>query len=167
MQLAAHVGYTPLEVRRLAAAQVAATDAPFAGNLESRALAVCRPSLRERSAPPTRLCPAANSVSVTSAPRWLDRPMLSWLRAMKKSWRSPRNGLPSPSRGRPGASSPAASTPKPNRPAVPVVLAPQSGSTMRRVWTAVRITASPPAPASSKLPIPSMKKGRFSEKKRG
>jgi hypothetical protein len=46
-------------------------------------------------------------------------------------------------------------------------LAPQKGSTIRRVCTAVRITASPPTPASSKVPIPSMKKGRFSEKKSG
>ena len=44
---------------------------------------------------------------------------------------------------------------------------PQRGSAIVRVWTAVRMTASPPAPASSNVPIPSMKNGRFSEKKRG
>ncbi len=42
MTLAAHVGYTPLEVQRLAAGPVAVTDDPFAGNLDSRALAVCK-----------------------------------------------------------------------------------------------------------------------------
>jgi HD-GYP domain-containing protein (c-di-GMP phosphodiesterase class II) len=43
MTMAAHVGYTPVEVQRLAADPVAVTDAPFAGNLESRTLAVCSP----------------------------------------------------------------------------------------------------------------------------
>jgi HD-GYP domain-containing protein (c-di-GMP phosphodiesterase class II)/putative methionine-R-sulfoxide reductase with GAF domain len=43
MTLAAHVGYTPLEASRLQANPVPATDAPFAGNLDSRALAVCEP----------------------------------------------------------------------------------------------------------------------------
>ena len=43
MTLAAHVGYTPIEVQRMAAAPVAVTQEPFAGNLESRALAVCTP----------------------------------------------------------------------------------------------------------------------------
>ena len=42
MTLAAHVGYTPLEVQRLAAAPIAVTDEPFAGNLGSRAIAVCK-----------------------------------------------------------------------------------------------------------------------------
>ena len=38
---------------------------------------------------------------------------------------------------------------------------------MRRVCTAVRMTASPPTPASSNVPSPSMKKGRFSSKNSG
>jgi HD-GYP domain-containing protein (c-di-GMP phosphodiesterase class II)/putative methionine-R-sulfoxide reductase with GAF domain len=42
MTLAAHVGYTPLEVQRLSTAPVAVTDEPFAGNLGSRAIAVCK-----------------------------------------------------------------------------------------------------------------------------
>jgi HD-GYP domain-containing protein (c-di-GMP phosphodiesterase class II) len=41
MTLAAHVGYTPVEARRLAATPVAVTEPPFAGHLESRTLAVC------------------------------------------------------------------------------------------------------------------------------
>jgi HD-GYP domain-containing protein (c-di-GMP phosphodiesterase class II)/putative methionine-R-sulfoxide reductase with GAF domain len=41
MTLAAHVGYTPLEVRRLSAEPVGVAEEPFAGNLDSRALAVC------------------------------------------------------------------------------------------------------------------------------
>ena len=43
MTLAAHAGYTPLEARRLAASPVPASEPPFAGNLDSRALAVCEP----------------------------------------------------------------------------------------------------------------------------
>ena len=43
MTLAAHVGYTPVEARRLAENPVPASAAPFAGNLDSRALAVCEP----------------------------------------------------------------------------------------------------------------------------
>ena len=49
------------------------------------------------------------------------------------------------------------------RPAVPLALPPHSGSSITRVLTAVRMFASPPTPASSKVPIPSMKNGRFSE----
>ena len=52
---------------------------------------------------------------------------------------------------------------KASRPAVPVLFAPHAGSTMRRVWTAVRMLPSPPVPASSNVPMPSMKNGRFSE----
>jgi len=48
-----------------------------------------------------------------------------------------------------------------------VSFAPASGSTMRRVWTAVRIVESPPVPARLNRPNPSMKKGRFSLKKIG
>jgi HD-GYP domain-containing protein (c-di-GMP phosphodiesterase class II)/putative methionine-R-sulfoxide reductase with GAF domain len=43
LTLAAHVGYTPLEVERLAAAPVDAAEAPFGGNLDARTLAVCSP----------------------------------------------------------------------------------------------------------------------------
>jgi HD-GYP domain-containing protein (c-di-GMP phosphodiesterase class II) len=39
-ELAAHVGYMPHEADRMAAASVAAADAPFAGNLESRQIVV-------------------------------------------------------------------------------------------------------------------------------
>ena len=38
---------------------------------------------------------------------------------------------------------------------------------MRRVWTAVCRLLSLPCPASVKMPAPSMKNGRFSEKKTG
>ncbi len=83
-------------------------------------------------------------------------------RPTRNSWSRPsRNG--STPGARPGAVSDAASAAKPRRPTLPAVLPPQAGSTIRRVWTAVRITASPPTPASSKVPMPSMKKGRFSE----
>ena len=50
---------------------------------------------------------------------------------------------------------------------VPVSLAPKIGSTIRRVCTAVRMLLSPPVPAMLKRPMPSMKNGRFSEKKIG
>jgi HD-GYP domain-containing protein (c-di-GMP phosphodiesterase class II)/putative methionine-R-sulfoxide reductase with GAF domain len=43
MTLAAHVGYTPVEARRLAESPVPASEPPFAGNLDSRAVAVCEP----------------------------------------------------------------------------------------------------------------------------
>ena len=43
LYLAAHVGYTPLEADRLAAAAVHVSDAPFGANLESRILTVCPP----------------------------------------------------------------------------------------------------------------------------
>ena len=69
----------------------------------------------------------------------------------------------SASGARPGAVSDATSVAKLSLPNEPEALPPQAGSTMRRVWTAVRMFESPPLPASWNVPVPSMKKGRFSE----
>ena len=66
-----------------------------------------------------------------------------------------------------GLSSSAFNTPNVVLPNVPVILLPKIGSTMRRVWTAVRMLPSPPVPAMLKRPMPSMKNGRFSEKNTG
>ena len=60
------------------------------------------------------------------------------------------------------------STPNVVLPSDPVTLPPTIGSTMRRVCTAeIMLPSPPPTPASVKVPAPSMKNGRFSEKKIG
>ena len=54
------------------------------------------------------------------------------------------------------------------RPSEPVTLPPTIGSMMRRVWTdEIMLPSPPPTPARLKSPAPSMKNGRFSEKKTG
>jgi HD-GYP domain-containing protein (c-di-GMP phosphodiesterase class II)/putative methionine-R-sulfoxide reductase with GAF domain len=66
MTLAAHLGYTPLEVERLASAPVDVAAAPFGANLESRTLAVCPP--RRAAAIAGRLDGVAAGTTFTVVP---------------------------------------------------------------------------------------------------
>jgi HD-GYP domain-containing protein (c-di-GMP phosphodiesterase class II)/putative methionine-R-sulfoxide reductase with GAF domain len=70
MALAAHVGYTPVEARRLAENPVAVTEAPFAGTLDSRELAVCEPGQAGALAAHLETVPPGTTFAVVPVGEW-------------------------------------------------------------------------------------------------